>query len=180
MALGGPPPKDWIDNPSRRRLSSDEIGVATRLILESGEGKVDRVINNTALSSSLFRGSAVPSIGKSNTNDPKKIKVFCSGAPKGRLAVLREFGGKIRVFAIPSSITQLALYPLHAVLFSFFELLPSDFTHNQNRFKNLVLSGRWASNLSWSFDLKSATDLFPIALQVEILSCLFGRSFALK
>jgi hypothetical protein len=97
-----------------------------------------------------------------------------SPPPVGRISVLREYGGKNRCFAIPSSWCQLSLFSLHSVLFKFLESLPSDFTHNQNRFRVLLQTGYYGSNpYSHCYDLSSATDCFPIEIQVEALNFLF-------
>ena len=78
------------------------------------------------------------SLGILDREGRKRLSRFRSGAPKGRLAVLRETGGKLRVFAIPSAYTQLALYPLHKCLFELLSILPSDFTHDQLEFRRLL------------------------------------------
>lgn len=92
--------------------------------------------------------------------------------------MLREYGGKDRVFAIPSAWNQFALYPLHRWGLHFLALLPSDYTMDQLKFRRLFYEGKLKGLPMYSYDLKSATDLFPISLQVDMLEYLFDRKFA--
>lgn len=130
----------------------DDLRSIVKIIYASKEKTVEGLINNTDLSKVLFDGAAIPSIGNESSihslgildnESTKRLSLFRSGAPKGRLAVLRETGGKLRVFAIPSAYTQLALYPLHKCLFELLSILPSDFTHDQLEFRRLLFSGKW-------------------------------------
>jgi len=70
---------------------------------------------------------------------------FVSAVPTGRISVLREYGGKLRCFAIPSTLTQYALKPIHDSIFRLLSKFPSDFTFDQNRFRRLVVSGFYRS-----------------------------------
>lgn len=65
-----------------------------------------------------------------------------SACPKGRISILREYGGKIRCFAIPSIVTQLALYVIHKQIFRIFRTLSSDYTHDQSLFRFHYYSGK--------------------------------------
>lgn len=120
------------------------------------------LINNTDLKE-LF---ATPGLPPAHGTD--------SRFPLGRLALLREFGGKLRIFAIPGAGAQVALKPIHDALFAFLESLPSDYTHDQLRFRRDFLSGKFRGLASWSYDLTSATDLFPVRFQAEMLNRLLG------
>lgn len=92
----------------------------------------------------------------------------------GRISLLREYGGKVRCFAIPSAITQFALFPIHKELFKVLNALESDFTFDQGKFRLLMQAGKWGYHTpAWCYDLKSATDLFPIQFQIQLLNRLF-------
>jgi len=64
----------------------------------------------------------------------------------GRISLLREYGGKNRCFAIPSSFCQFALYPIHLYMFKILRTLPSDFTHDQQEFRRQLYAGRWGTS----------------------------------
>jgi hypothetical protein len=92
----------------------------------------------------------------------------------GRLGQTLEGSGKRRVFAIGNYINQRLLYPVHQWLASVLRSIPMDGTFNQRRPLDL-LSG---STECYSFDLKSATDRWPLLLMFETFQCLFDRGFA--
>lgn len=100
-------------------------------------------------------------------------------APKGRFSILREQGGKVRVFAIPSAFGQYILKPVHNWIFDGLRVLESDFTHDQNEFRRNYFSGvnNWINSPSQSYDLKSATDTFPVRVQEIMLNALLNSSF---
>lgn len=92
----------------------------------------------------------------------------------GRISLLRELGGKDRCFAIPSVYTQYALYPVHLALFELLRAIPSDFTHDQSKFRMLVSSGNWGARpKAWCYDLTSATDVFPLLIESMVIDSLF-------
>jgi hypothetical protein len=94
----------------------------------------------------------------------------------GRLAKLYEAAGKVRIVAITDWWTQCLLHPLHSCVFKELRSLFTDCTFDQtgglNRVREIA-RGRPA----FSYDLSSATDRIPIALQEQILSAL-GLSWA--
>jgi hypothetical protein len=94
----------------------------------------------------------------------------------GRLSKLYEAAGKVRVIAITDWWTQCLLLPLHRCVFTELRSIYTDCTFDQtgglNRVREIA-RGRPA----YSFDLTSATDRIPIALQEQILSAL-GLSWA--
>jgi len=85
-----------------------------------------------------------------------------------RLHNLYEAAGKVRTIAIVDYWTNFVLKPLHDWMFKVLTLLPQDATFNQE--------GRVADFASrgyreiWSYDLKSATDLIPLALYRALFS----------
>lgn len=89
----------------------------------------------------------------------------------GRLHAIDEPAGKVRVVAIADYWTQVAMKPIHEHLFALLKGIKTDATFDQlgrvNEYFQMGLSPHW------SFDLKSATDLIPLALYKEVLTPLF-------
>lgn len=102
----------------------------------------------------------------------------------GRLHQIPEPAGKVRVVAMGTWWIQVLLYPLHRVLYSLLRSIPQDGTYNQTGpikpFLDEVRTRltRGADTMVFSFDLKSATDRFPIWYQIEVLTRLGNRRFA--
>jgi len=69
--------------------------------------------------------------------------------------------------------SQTALLPLHNALLGVLRSLKCDMTFNQNGFVSNLMSGPY-----YSFDLKDATDRFPISLQKKVISYLIGEDRA--
>jgi len=84
-----------------------------------------------------------------------------------RVTCISDKEGKTRVVAILDYWSQTALRPLHNALLGVLRSLKSDMTYNQSGFTQILGSGPY-----FSFDLKDATDRFPIALQQKVLSYL--------
>lgn len=92
----------------------------------------------------------------------------------GRLAQQVQGGGKRRVFAIGNYVNQRLLRPLHDWLMSILRTIPMDGTFNQLK----PLDELVGCKACYSFDLKAATDRWPLVFMFEIVQCLFDRSFA--
>lgn len=110
---------------------------------------------------------------------------FLKNLTLGRLHVIPEPAGKMRVVAMGTWWVQCFLYPLHRILYKRLGEIPQDGTWDQTRpIKGLAAkilddfkcTGRWPS--VYSFDLSAATDRFPVWYQVEILTFLTNRRFA--
>jgi len=85
-----------------------------------------------------------------------------------RLHNLYEAAGKVRTIAIVDYWTNFVLKPLHDWMFNVLTLLPQDATFNQEgRVVDFASRGYRAI---WSYDLKSATDLIPLALYRSLFS----------
>lgn len=94
----------------------------------------------------------------------------------GKLAFLEEPAGKVRVVAMVDVITQSILYPLHKWIFSLLERIPQDGTFDQrNPIELLNSSGH---KTYYSYDLSSATDRLPLALQQALLEAILGEGTA--
>lgn len=88
----------------------------------------------------------------------------------GRLSVKHEAAGKERIFAITDWWTQCLLKPLHQSVFRFLRTIPQDGTFDQLAPVRRLLDTARLGMKVFSFDLSSATDRFPLALQIEVLS----------
>lgn len=92
----------------------------------------------------------------------------------GRLAALVEGGGKRRIIAIGNYFKQRLLRPYHDWMMKVLTRLPNDGTYNQTG------PIRFLRNIKdlYSYDLKSATDRWPLTLLFCLMRCLFGPSLA--
>jgi hypothetical protein len=97
----------------------------------------------------------------------------------GQLALKEEAAGKVRVFAMVDVWTQSILKPMHDHLFSILKQIPNDGTFDQRAAVRRCFAKAAQFKCSYGFDLSAATDRLPIDLQVEVVSFLFGRDFAL-
>jgi hypothetical protein len=101
------------------------------------------------------------------------LKLTPCWVPLRRISVISDKECKARVVAIFDYWSQTALRPLHNSLLKLLRSLKSDMTFNQDGFHKNLKSGPY-----YSFDLKDATDRFPIALQQQVLSYLIGEAKA--
>lgn len=85
-----------------------------------------------------------------------------------------EGGGKIRVFAMLDSIRQAFLRPIHKWFMRALRSIPNDGTFDQ--LKPLTILSKRGEKSLFSYDLKSATDRFPIFLQTAVLEGFLGLS----
>lgn len=94
----------------------------------------------------------------------------------GKLAFLDEPAGKVRVVAMVDVVTQSILKPLHDWIFQVVKKLPMDGTFDQTR-PIEILNMKGHKDI-YSYDLSSATDRLPLALQEGILGWLLGEKVA--
>lgn len=94
----------------------------------------------------------------------------------GKLAFLDEAAGKVRVVAMVDVVTQSILKPLHDWIFQVVKQLPMDGTFDQT--KPIEILNRQANKNLFSYDLSSATDRLPLALQEGILGWFLGEKVA--
>lgn len=94
----------------------------------------------------------------------------------GRLAQVVEGAGKRRIFAIGNYIKQRLLYPVHEWAMAVLRRIPSDGTFHQERpIHRLVQRGHQER---FSFDLKSATDRWPLSVIHDVFGLMFGPTMA--
>lgn len=92
----------------------------------------------------------------------------------GSLAFLPEGGGKTRVIAIGDYWTNEALNSLHKQCLKWLAQLTTDGTHDQNRIAFLAKEFGKSGHPAYCFDLKSATDRFPVWIQEGLLGKIIG------
>jgi len=88
-------------------------------------------------------------------------------------ALTKDRGLKIRYIANPLVGLQLATSRLQQACNSFLKEMPESRVHDQNSIREWLIPQLRDGKLAWSIDLKSATDNFPLAPQVEVLRKLF-------
>lgn len=95
----------------------------------------------------------------------------------GRIAQVVEGGAKRRLFGIGNYVKQRLLHPVHDWTMRVLARIPMDGTFNQNapihRLARLNTKGFMAS-----FDLKSATDRWPVCIIHDVFSLMFGPTLA--
>jgi hypothetical protein len=96
-------------------------------------------------------------------------------ATGGEVHFLMQEGGKMRSVASPHLIFQLALQPLGSSVYSIVQSLPWDCTFDQTKAVPFVQSALQQGSTVHSVDLSSATDHFPMTLQLSCLRSLFGN-----
>lgn len=92
----------------------------------------------------------------------------------GKLSNIVEGGGKRRIIAIGLYIKQRLLKPYHDWCMSVLRHIPNDGTYDQER-PIKFLKGR---RFLYSFDLKSATDRFPLSFSQVLFDYLFGSELS--
>ena len=94
----------------------------------------------------------------------------------GRLSQTIQGGGKRRLFAICNYVKQRLLFPVHKWAMEVLSRISTDGTFDQER--PLLKLRRGKKNECYSFDLKSATDRWPLSVMYSLMSCMFGSTFA--
>lgn len=90
----------------------------------------------------------------------------------GRISQVIEGGGKRRLFAICNYVQQRLLFPVHKWAMSVLSRIPTDGTFNQERPLHRLKSK--GLNILFSFDLKSATDRWPLSVMYTLQECIWG------
>lgn len=92
----------------------------------------------------------------------------------GRLGSKIEEGRKRRIFAIGNYLNQRLLKPVHDLLMDLLKWIPMDGTFWQEK----PLDRLVGEEDCYSYDLKSATDRWPLLILFEVMQYFFDRSFA--
>jgi hypothetical protein len=99
----------------------------------------------------------------------------CSEIEGGEIHFLQEQGGKLRSVASPHLVHQLALKPFGDAVYSRIQTLPWDCTFDQSKPFSLLQQHLLNGNTIHSIDLSSATDYFPLEIQMTVLRAFFGN-----
>jgi hypothetical protein len=94
----------------------------------------------------------------------------------GEIHFIQEPGGKLRSVASPFRIHQEALRPFGEELYRLIQSLPWDCTYDQTRAIPHIQSHLWQGGQVHSVDLSSATDYFPLSIQLTALRAIFSES----
>jgi len=178
-------------------------GTSAKTIIQTSVSALLRAVTN--LSSSHLRETIVATLAM--VNGPVRLFRIFEGLSQiqgryfsifartttetdrlGRLGFKNE-PGKVRVFAMVDWWTQMALRPLHLLVFSILRLIPQDGTFDQGRLVKSIqeLIRRKGSSavalgpnnqkgpihcMVYSFDLSAATDRLPVVLQSYLVDWL--------
>lgn len=91
---------------------------------------------------------------------------------------MKDGAGKRRLFAIGNYIKQRLLRPVHDWAMSVLRTLPMDGTFNQEGPIHRLLQTWDGKSTFYCYDLKSATDRWPLSVIHEVVSSLFGPTVA--
>lgn len=80
--------------------------------------------------------------------------------------------GKVRVFAMVDWFTQVALHPLHKMVFGILKGIPQDSTFDQDKGVRLGIEIIERTKFAASYDLSAATDRLPVVLQQHLVNYL--------
>lgn len=115
---------------------------------------------------------------------PKKVKTeleleqfYEFASPRlRRLSSIADKNGKTRIIALFDYWSQTTLRPLHDYIMHLLTFFPDDCTYEQG--DKLATYSQIQKGKYWCFDLKSATDRFPLDYQVMVLKKLIGSERA--
>jgi hypothetical protein len=94
----------------------------------------------------------------------------------GEIHFIQEPGGKLRSVASPFRIFQEALRPLGNTLYGIVQQQPWDCTFDSSKAQPYIQSHLAKGGQVHSIDLSSATDLFPLSIQMDALRAVIHRS----
>jgi len=101
---------------------------------------------------------------------------FVVNSIHSKVSQLSEGGGKTRNIAILDYFSQSALNFIHDKLMMQLGMIRSDSTFNQEDGFKLVIAKASQTGKCYSYDLSSATDRFPLALQTIVIKHMFGST----
>lgn len=108
------------------------------------------------------------------TGEPFSSKEVDFNETVGKISLLTaDRGRKVRFVANPNRFAQMALSRLKSKANWYLQKMPESYVHDQISGHALVQSWLKSGSKVWSLDLSSATDHFPLSLQIGILRQLF-------
>jgi hypothetical protein len=96
----------------------------------------------------------------------------------GKIVKLQEPGGKTRTIAIGDYYSQETLKIFHKKLMSYLKKLETDGTYDQSQTVSKMKQAMKDRKPIYCFDLTNATDRFPVKIQEDLMSALFGKRIA--
>jgi hypothetical protein len=127
-------------------------------------------ITSLCVATGLYHLRDILSNFKEHIPEPEGTKVPVTG----RIALIPEGGAKTRTIAIGDYWSQRVLTPIHDKVMELLRTLETDGTWAQDdQFARVCKLS--PGNPTYSFDLSSATDRFPVSLQTVVVSHLFGK-----
>jgi len=93
----------------------------------------------------------------------------------GEIHFLQHPGGKLRSIASPHLVHQLALKPFGKAVYKVVQSLPWDCTFDQFKPQATLQQHLSEGKQIHSVDLSSATDYFPLEIQITVLRAIFGN-----
>lgn len=93
----------------------------------------------------------------------------------GKIAFIQEAGGKLRSVASPYLLYQLALRHFGDAVYGLARRLPWDCTHDQSKPVHTLMDALRVGQTVHSVDLSSATDYFPLEVQVSVMRAIYGN-----
>lgn len=97
----------------------------------------------------------------------------------GKIGLIAERAGKLRLIAQPTYFHQRVLQPIHDTLMDTLSAFPTDCTVDQA--KGVKLMQQWQEEgceFMASYDHSACTDLFPVKIQASVLEMLVGPNIA--
>jgi len=108
---------------------------------------------------------------------PKDIFIDSKPGVLGKLGLLPEAAGKIRVVAMVDCWTQWMMHPLYKAIAALLRCIPQDGTEDQTACYERLWK-KCPNGPFFCYDLSSATDRLPLIFQQALLSAVFGSWFA--
>lgn len=112
---------------------------------------------------------------------PVESPSFDGGIPKvmvqpiaGKIGLIQERGMKLRSVANPFRIFQHVLTPFGDYIYNMLEHLEWDCTFDQTKAQPFVTKALQDNKTLYAYDLSSATDKFPLSIQLDLISKLNG------
>jgi len=147
-----------------------------------GTAYVDReAIRNTNIEKSVWRLASLTRFYNLNdllarTGKPSDVKhKLKKEKTHSRIRIKYEPGGKARPFAICDFFSQSSLRSIHDFTMNWLKGKETDSSTNHSFAANRVREWSGEDISLWSYDLTSATDRFPVFLQLIVMEQMFGR-----
>ena len=161
---------EWINNPYHKLFLNRHYTVYSKVL--EGISNLSLCEPLTGLSGQAYHLSE---FGPFETVHSRLKPPFMACDAGSIVPLTKDGGWKVRWIASPYRIHQMALKPLGDALFDVLKRLPWDCTHDQEKPYSFVQEHLKKGGICHAVDLSSATDYFPLDLQLLVLRSLFGE-----